>query len=346
MVREESRTNRAILIVDDEDAIRQSLAAFLRRSGYREIREAQNGAEALDLLARHSFFLVITDISMPVIGGLELLSRIRKDHRATDVAVITGHLELDFAIQAIKDGAFDYFKKPFRFEEVLSTIQRVEQKQFLERRSIELEVLKERRTAEEQHLKEFMLTLARIIDMKSSYTWQHSDRTMLVARQMAQDLGMPPEEVERIALGARLHDIGKLGVPESIIDKPGPLTPAEFAIMKNHPVRGAELCAPIGCLIPVVPMIRWHHENLDGTGYPDALRGDQIPLDARIVRIADYWDAVTSHRSYRDPMVNESAIRTIEAECEQGRLDGDVARCLFDSVRSGSLAGTRAPAIA
>src|SRR5690606_24002485 len=132
----------------------------------------------------------------------------------TDVAVITGHLELEFAIQAIKNGAFDYFKKPFRFEEVLSTIHRVLEKQHLQRRSLELELLKERRKSEEAHLKEFMLALAHIIDLKSPYTREHSDRTAKIARLLCERLELCSEEIERISLGARLHDIGKLGVPD------------------------------------------------------------------------------------------------------------------------------------
>ncbi|MFH0946552.1 MAG: HD domain-containing phosphohydrolase [Planctomycetota bacterium] len=326
---------KSILIVDDEDAIRQSLAGFLRQSGYPDVIEAKNGQEALNALEQRRFFLVITDISMPIIGGLELLARIRRDYRQTDVAVITGHLELDFAIQAIKNGAFDYFKKPFRFEEVISTIKRVEEKQYLERRSLELELLRERRMQEEMHLKEFLLALAQIIDMKSRYTLEHSDRTSKISRLMAERCGLSRDEVERISLGARLHDVGKMAVPDCILDKPGALTPEEFATMKAHSARGAELCQPISCLAPVVPMIRWHHENLDGTGYPDGLKGDQIPLDARIVRIADYWDAITSKRSYRSPMSDDDAIRIIQQECNAKRLDTELCRSLFESVRAG-----------
>lgn len=343
-MREHDSDREAILIVDDEDAIRQTLASFLRQSGFDDIVEAPNGEEALKALDERTFALVITDISMPVMGGLELLARVRRAHPETDVAVITGHLELEFAIQAIKNGAFDYFKKPFRFEEVLATIHRVFEKQHLQRRSLELELLKERRKSEEAHLKEFMLALAHIIDLKSPYTREHSDRTAKIARMLGESLELSRDEVERIALGARLHDIGKLGVPDCILDKPGPLTPDEYAIMKEHPARGAELCRPISCLQPVVSMIRWHHENLDGTGYPDGLRGDQIPLDARIVRISDYWDAITSHRSYRSPMSTDEAIRVIEQECEAGRLDGDIARHLFDCVRSGMMKKVQAPA--
>lgn len=330
-------SNRTLLIVDDEEGIRQSLASFLRVSGYPDVAEARDGRDALEQLRRRHFFLVITDISMPGLSGLELLARVRRDYRSTDVAVITGHLELDFAIQAIKNGAFDYFKKPFRFEEVLNTIHRVEEKQHLERRSLELELLKERRKVEEKYVKDLMLALATIIDMKSPYTREHSDRCARISARMAERIGLTRDEVERISLGARLHDIGKLGTPDCILDKPGKLDESEYAVVKDHPLRGAELIRNLECLTPVVSMIRWHHENLDGSGYPDGLRGKQIPLDARIVRIADYWDAITSYRSYRSPMTTDRAIKTIEAEVTAGRLDGELAVVLFDSVKAGEI---------
>ncbi len=329
--------DRAILIVEDEDGIREALASFVRASGYPAVVEARNGHEALECLRKQRFFLVLTDLTMPGMGGLELLSHVRRDYPDVDVAVITGHSELEFAIQSLKVGAFDFFKKPFRFEEVLATIHRVVEKQHLQRRSLELERLKERRHADESHLKEFMLALAHIIDMKSPYTRQHSDRVSRIAAMMAERVGLSKDEIDRIALGARLHDIGKLAIPDCILDKPGPLTPEEYGIMKEHPGRGADLCKPIACLAPVESMIRWHHENLDGTGYPDRLKGDQIPLDARIVRIADYWDAITSHRSYRSPMEQSAAIAVLEQECENGRLDGSLTRVLFDLARAGLL---------
>lgn len=336
-------TPRAILIVDDDEAIRGALAEFLREQGYGPVEEARNGEEALALLERSRYFLVVTDISMPQMGGLELLAEIRRRWPETDVAVVTGHLELDFAIQALKEGAFDYFKKPFRFEEVLATCRRVERQQYLERRSRQLERLEAVHEAEERHLLEFMLALARIIDMKSPYTREHSDRTAKIARIVCERLGLSGQEADRVALGARLHDIGKVAVPDCILDKPGPLTVEEYEVMKEHPGRGAELCRNIHCLERVVPMIRWHHENLDGTGYPDGLRGDELPLDARIVRVADYWDAVTSRRSYRDPMSEDQAIAVISEECAAGRLDPDVCEALFAAVHGGQVARVRAP---
>jgi putative two-component system response regulator len=336
------RGSRRILIVDDEDAVRRTLARYLAQHTGVEIDEAENGHRALELLGKNDYFMVVTDISMPELGGLELLSEVRRSHPHTDVAVITGHQEIDYAIQALKNGAFDYFRKPFRFEEVLSTVDRVRHKQYLEQRSIELELLKERQTADERHFEEMLRALAHIIDFKSPYTRAHSDRVSKIAVLMARRFALSQAEVDRIALGSALHDIGKLGCPDCILDKPGQLTPEERAIIQEHPGRGAELCGHISTLQPVIPMIRWHHENLDGSGYPDKLAGHQIPLDARIVRIADYWDAITSKRSYRNPMPVDQAKATIENECERGKLDPEGARALFDCLIDGSLSGVRA----
>jgi len=321
--------------VDDEEGIRDSLARFLRMSGYSTVVCAANGREALEILRTERFFLVITDISMPGLSGLELLARIRSDYPETDVAVITGHLEVDFAIDALKSGAYDYFRKPFRFEEVINTVRRVEEQQELRRRSQELALMKERQRAENEHLKDLMVTLAKAIDMKSPYTREHSERCSRISALVAERIGLTRAEVERVALGARLHDIGKLGTPDCILNKTGRLTDEEFDTIREHPARGAELLQNIPCLSPVVSMIRWHHENMDGSGYPDGLVGQQIPLDARIVRVSDYWDAITSYRSYRDPMSTSAAIRTIENEVEGGRLDGELARVLFDCVKAG-----------
>lgn len=336
-----ARSDR-ILIADDEPGIRVVLARFLKENGYPFVDEAENGDEAAELLARNRYFLVITDISMPSVTGLELLAIVRRDYPDTDVAVITGHQEVDYAIQALKNGAFDYFHKPFRFDEVLQTIERVRHKQFLEERSIELERLEERTRVDEQHLLELMHALANIIDLKSPYTREHSDRVSKFSVLLGRRIGLGKVELDRLALGASLHDVGKIGCPDCILNKPGALTRDEYEIIQQHPGHGADLCGKVSSLKPVIPMIRWHHENLDGSGYPDRLKGDQIPIEARIVRIADYWDAITSHRSYRSPMTAQQARATIESEAELGRLDPVLTDHLFACLHDGVLARVRA----
>ena len=275
---------RKILIVDDEKGIRKSLRLYLEGIGF-AVEEARDGDEALDMLVMDDFFLCLTDITMPGMSGIELLEHIKKTARETEVVLITGHMEIDYAIEAIKQGAFDYFKKPFLFEDLRVTITRVVEKQALRRKSIELERLKERRRIETKNLAEFMIALAAIIDAKSPFTRQHSERVSVYSTTIAELIGLEAGEIQRITLGAKLHDIGKIGTPESILDKPGPLTKEEFEIIKEHPAKGADLIRPISSLKDLTDIVHYHHENLDGSGYPAGLEGDAVPLAARIVRI-------------------------------------------------------------
>jgi putative two-component system response regulator len=156
--------------------------------------------------------------------------------------------------------------------------------------------------------------MATVIDAKSSYTARHSERVSDLSRLLGEALGLHAAHLQTVALGGRLHDIGKIGTPDSVLNKAGPLTREEFAIMKLHPLHGDELIAPIRSLASLRPMIRWHHESLDGTGYPDGKPGAEVPLEAWIVKTADYWEAITSRRPYRDPMPLELAARTLRAE--------------------------------
>jgi putative nucleotidyltransferase with HDIG domain len=191
---------------------------------------------------------------------------------------------------------------------------RVIEKQVLRRKSIELERLKERQNIETKNLAEFMIALAGIIDAKSSFTREHSDRVSMYSTVIAELLELDGGEIQRITLGSKLHDIGKIGTPEYILDKTGPLSGAEYEIIKQHPIKGAELIRPISSLKDLSDIINYHHESLDGSGYPEGLRGGEIPIAARIVKIADYWDAITSHRPYRDPMSFETASAVLRDE--------------------------------
>jgi len=195
--------NRKILIVDDEKGIRTSLKLYLENTGFLA-EEAENGEDALRLLQDRDYFLCLTDITMPCMGGIELLAYIKKMNREVDVVMITGHMDIDYAIDAIKQGAFDYFKKPFLFEDLRVTIMRVIEKQTLRRKSLELERLKERQHIETKNLAEFMIALAGIIDAKSPYTRQHSDRVSMFSKKIAELINLDESEIQRISLGAKL----------------------------------------------------------------------------------------------------------------------------------------------
>ena len=319
--------NRGILIVDDEQGIRKSLRLYLESLGFKAA-VAADAEKAMDLIEKEDYFLCLTDITMPGMGGLELLSYIKGLGREIDVVMITGHMDIEYAIGSIKQGAFDYFKKPFLFDDLRLTILRVIEKQTLIRKSFELERLKERQNIESKNVAEFMIAMAAIIDAKSPYTRQHSERVSQFSSLIAELLQLDGKEIERIRLGSKLHDIGKIGTPEYILDKAGPLTAEEFEVIKEHPAKGAELIRPISSLREICDIVQFHHENLDGTGYPDHLEGDDVPLAARIVRIADYWDAITSFRPYREPMSFEKAQSVLRSECGQ-KIDGELVEMFF-----------------
>lgn len=327
--------SRKILVVDDEKGVRQSLKLYLDKIGF-QAEAAESAENAIERLEKGDYFLVLTDITMPGLGGLELLSYINNLNKEIDVVMITGHMDIDYAIKAIKEGAFDYFKKPFLFDDVRTTIMRVIEKQTLKRKTIELERIKEREQIEAKNVAEFMIALAKIIDAKSPYTLQHSDRVASYSIIIAQRIGLSAEQIQRIELGAKLHDIGKLGTPEYILDKKGPLTLDEYNIIKQHPSKGAEMLHPITSLQDLTDIIHFHHENIDGSGYPDGLQGDKIPLTARIVKIADYWDAITSHRPYRDPMSFQQASETMMSECDV-TVDGEMLKQFLDCLSKKAL---------
>lgn len=322
---------RRILLVDDEKVVRKSLSLYLTRVGF-TVDEADNGLMAQEFLEKDDYFLVFTDITMPQMNGLDLLMYINSLERDIDVVMITGHMNIDYAINAIKKGAFDYLKKPFLLENVHATILRVLEKQALKRKSMELELLKERQRIESKNLTEFMIMLANIIDAKSPYTREHSERVSEFSVLISREIGLSGEEINLIGLGAKLHDIGKLATPDYILNKAGPLTDEEYDVIKMHPGKGAELVEPISSLAGIMDIVHYHHENLDGTGYPNGLKGEEIPLFARIVKIADYWDAITSKRPYRDPIPVEKAMEMLSSEAGRGRVEGDFVEALFRQV--------------
>lgn len=305
----------SILVTDDEAGIRQSLSMFLGRLGY-HVAEAATADAAIELLGRQRFDLILSDIALPgTFTGLDLLAQVKQRAPDTEVILMTGHMDVDFAINALKRGATDYFKKPFLFDELKHAVERSFERRRLILKARELERLQARHDALKGVQREFMVSLAAMIDAKSPYTRAHSERVGLYSRHFGEKLGISVRELKIVATGGRLHDIGKLGTPDSIINKAGRLDEREWEIVKQHPICGAELLEPIAMMRPYVPIVRSHHENYDGTGYPDKLSGDQIPLTVQIVKIADYYDAITSDRPYRKPMTVREACDTLMQEC-------------------------------
>jgi putative two-component system response regulator len=303
-----------ILVTDDEAGIRQSLSMYLKRLGY-EVTEAASADDAVAVLDDHEFDLVLSDIALPgTNNGIDLLAKVKQKSPDVDVIMMTGHLDLDFAIDSLKKGASDFFKKPFLFDELKHAVERAIERRRLLGKVRELDKLQLRHEALKELQREVLVSVAAMIDAKSPFTRAHSERVGIYARHFGQKLGVSSRELKIVTTGGRLHDIGKIGTPDLIINKPGRLTAEEWKVVQQHPLCGAELLRPIAMMRPYIPVVRWHHENHDGTGYPDRISGVQIPLTVQIVKMADYYDAITSDRPYRKPMSLREACTTLEGE--------------------------------
>jgi response regulator RpfG family c-di-GMP phosphodiesterase len=299
-----------ILIVDDDQGIRRLLSDGLELEGF-ECRDASGATEALGLLASQPFDVVISDLRMPGTSGLELLQGVRKKHPQVAFLMATAVDDVRVSIQAMKAGADDYLVKPFQLDEVLTALDRA-----IQRKRLEQEVANYRQRLEEmvdQRTRQLQVALRRVelaydetlealsafVDLCDSETAGHSHRVTGYCLEMAQAMGCSREQLKTISRGVYLHDIGKCGIPDAILRKPGKLTGEEMAMMETHVRIGYDLVCRIGFLAASAELVLTHHERYDGTGYPQGLLGDEIPLSARIFAIADTLDAMTSDRPYR-----------------------------------------------
>lgn len=267
-----------------------ALEDSLRLQGY-EVVSAASGEEALELLRWQRFDLLLTDQAMPGLSGIELAETTARIHPDVPIVLLTGHTDVELAKASLQRGASDFVTKPVNIRELPIVIERN-----LTRRRLEVARLKER---EAHVLFEAIKALASAVDAKDPYTARHSMRVTRLSMVLADAIGLTADEKYVLELSAWMHDVGKIGVPDSILTKPSRLTPEEFAVMKLHAGKGGEIVGQIEELSQVADVIRHHHERPDGQGYPDGLRGEAIPLLSRIILIADSFEAMTSDRSYR-----------------------------------------------
>ncbi|MCB9898968.1 MAG: response regulator [Planctomycetes bacterium] len=322
----------SILVVDDDPGVLDTICRCLELDGYPVLR-AKSLGEARKLVAERDVLLTLADINLGHgESGLDLLAELSQRARPVDVIIMTANSDVQSVVEALKRGAYDYLTKPFRFEVLRAAVQRCVERNRFQEKALLLDQLEARRLADEENLEQFLVSMATVIDAKSRFTARHSTRVSELSRLLAEALGFEEPHCELIALGGRLHDIGKIGTPDAILDKPGPLTADEYAIMKLHPAVGDDLIAPIKSLSALRPIIRWHHESLDGMGYPDGIPGDRVPIEAWIVKVADYWEAITAHRPYRAPMPLERAVRTLRAEAGV-RIPADVVETFLQAIQ-------------
>ncbi|MGA7919374.1 MAG: HD domain-containing phosphohydrolase [Candidatus Acidiferrales bacterium] len=300
-----------ILIVDDEPGARAALEVLLRREGF-DVRHSHDGPTAIAECATFRPDLILLDIVMPGMDGFEVCRRIKAtpETRLTPVVLITGLTATEDRIKGINAGADDFLSKPIDLNELLA-------------RTRSLLKLKQY-TDELENAESVLLSLAHSIEARDPYTHGHCERLAETSARLGKVLGIPDEHIKALRRAGIVHDIGKVVVPDAILLKPGPLTPMEIIEMQKHPVIGERICAPLKTFRLVLPIIRHHHEKYNGTGYPDSLRGDEIPLTARILQISDVYDALTSERPYKAAFTPEVAQDMMEKETQLGWWDPEL----------------------
>jgi len=313
-----------ILIVDDEEPIRDFVSAMLSSANF-VCSQAASGKEALALLdSGEEYELMLSDLMMPVMDGIALLEASKERYPDMPVVMVTAVTDVSIALNAIRNGAYDYLLKPFEREQLLATVRRaLENRRLkLENRAYQtnLEALVTARTEQlRRAVKEleesYDITLEALgdaLDMKDRETEGHSKRVTAFTIAIAKTMGLPSDQIRVIARGAFLHDIGKISIPDAIRNKPGKLAAPAFAIMREHAYRGYLIVRKIQFLAEASEIVYAHQEKFDGTGYPRGLKGEEIPLGARIFSIADTLDAMTTDRSYRKALPDSAAREEIE----------------------------------
>jgi len=298
--------NPSILLVDVASAERENWKAFLENQRY-DVYTAENPETARQLCLQLQPDLVLLHDHLPQVRGLELCRRLKQDplNQLMPVVLISSaHNPVELE-QSREAGAADFWGMPSSLGEGLGRIQ---------------SLLRLKSYIDEQ-AKSVVLSLARSIEAKHCLTDGHSDRLVEYALQLGENLGLDEEDLEELRLGCLLHDIGKVAVPDSILLKPGRLNTQETEVMRQHPIAGEQICAPLKSLRPILPLIRHHHERMDGTGYPDRLYGGEIPLKARVLQVADVYDALINDRPYREALSSEEALEILHQEAMRGWID-------------------------
>jgi putative nucleotidyltransferase with HDIG domain len=324
-------TDERILVVDDDESIREIMSTMLAHAGF-ECRSVSSGPEAIAALqADNNYALLLSDLAMEGMDGFALLERIRRIHPQMPVVMVTAIHDISVALAAIRSGAYDYLLKPFERDQLLATVRRALENRRLTVENLayrnKLEVLVSARTELLQHAmsklelamheleRSYDITLEALgdaLDLKDAETEGHSKRVTAFTMAIARAMELPTERVRVIARGAFLHDVGKMAIPDAILRKPGRLTPEEQMKMREHAQFGYQMLRKIPFLHEAAHIVWSHQERFDGSGYPRGLKGDQIPLGARIFAVADTFDAITSDRPYRAAQSISSARREIQ----------------------------------
>lgn len=296
-----------ILVVDDSSTIRKLVEKALGEAGFK-ISTAENGKKALEFIDTHRPDLILSDLDMPEMNGLDFFKAVHANPDLASIPFIIMSATKDRAMvrRMLDRGASAYLVKPFNLEQLVATIEKLLSDQFLL-----LLKDRERLETERKMMLASITSLIEALEARDKYTRGHSEAVFSIVTGMAVEMNMNQDEINTLGIGARLHDLGKIGVPDNVLLKEGSLTDEEFAIIKKHPVTGAEILGPIPTLENIIPIILLHHERFDGKGYPKGLKGKQIPLWARMTGVADTYHALVSDRPYRKGMAQQKALQII-----------------------------------
>jgi putative two-component system response regulator len=314
-----------ILIVDDEETIRLALRKFLRSRGY-EVEIAGSGDQAMEFLDRDSFSLMLCDVRMPGMTGVQVVPLARQKDRDLAIIMLTAVNDAATATEVLASGATDYLMKPVELADLQQAVDRALRKrdELIDLRRVDMLIREEvaLRTAELEMEKESLRlmsvsiaeTLINAMEAKDLYLRGHSQRVAELAGQLAEELDLDEATCEDLRVAVRLHDVGKIGIREAILNKPGRLTLEEFEHVKQHVRIGLDILAPLFHIKKPLEYVEHHHERWDGAGYPQGLAGEAIPMGARILCAADTFDALTSKRAYREPLAPLAALEHLRVD--------------------------------
>lgn len=319
-----------IIGVDDEEGILDSLSVLLKDSNY-EFVGISDPVKAIESVKQEHFDLMLLDFMMTPLHGDEVVEEVRKFNKELYILLLTGHKDLAPPLETIKRLDIQgYCEKSDKFDQlqllVESGLKSIKQMDEIKRINEELSESKEQL---EQAYLDMVQTLRYTVEAKDTYTRGHSDRVSEYSVLIGEKLGLPEDQIKTLKIGGLFHDIGKIGIPDSILLKPGKLTDDEYSEIKNHPSIGAHILSSAAIFKEMIPIVKYHHEKYDGNGYPSRLRGEDIPYLARITAVADTFDAMTSRRSYRDAMDLQKVIDEIK-RCEGTQFDPQIAEAFLE----------------
>lgn len=316
-----------VLVVDDHPASRMTAVALLSVEGY-EVYEAESGPEALKSVGETDPDLILLDVMMPGMDGFEVCRRLKQDEqtRLIPVIFITALNDRRARIKGIEAGGDDFLTKPFDHLELSARVK---------------SLIRQKRLNEDlDHAAQVLFSLARAVESRDPNTGDHCERLVILSKAFGEYLKLSRSEIKDLIWGSYLHDIGKIGIPDAILLKKGPLTPEEREIMNQHVLIGEQICKPLRTMRGVLPIIRSHHERWDGSGYPEGLKGNNIPYIAQVFQIIDIYDALTSERPYKQPLTPEAALEIIAEETRKGWRNPELIQKFTEFIRSQNLRTT------